>query len=253
MKALLFISALSFQVMLFSQVSVKGTLKDSGSNELIPFANISLMQEGEIITGSTTNLKGEFAFKNIPEGTYNINFSFVGYQTKSKTLVVKDKDLTINEKLEQGIILKEIEIIGYTQPLFSRTECGLGYTTTREEIITCRLFCGSRVAQKAQKRMRDSTKQTEIKAHIQELNVFPNPSRAENLKLSYFNNNTTANHLIEIQVFDILGKIIHQEGRVLQNGRLDLKLDALIGESKGAYFVNVIDGNKRFTQRVIIQ
>lgn len=64
--------------------------------------------------GNTTDLQGNFAINNIPEGTYTLQFSAVGYQTKRIEVEVLDSkstvvDVTVEENVGQ---LDEIVVTG---------------------------------------------------------------------------------------------------------------------------------------------
>ncbi|MDN3595518.1 TonB-dependent receptor [Zunongwangia endophytica] len=59
--------------------------------------------------GTTSNFDGEFSIK-LPQDTYQVNISFLGYQTITKTVSL-DKDRNLNIQLEEGgETLKEVVI-----------------------------------------------------------------------------------------------------------------------------------------------
>ena len=87
-----------FTTVCFSQEtgSIAGTLTDKDyNNEPLPFANIFL--EGST-TGTTSDIDGLYALEELPFGTYNIVFSFVGYETVTinDISVAADKVTTID-------------------------------------------------------------------------------------------------------------------------------------------------------------
>lgn len=70
---------------------VSGTVMDGELNDVLPFANISVKNTSK---GATTDFEGDFQLSLEP-GTYDIVFSFVGYQTKEITgVIVKEGDNT---------------------------------------------------------------------------------------------------------------------------------------------------------------
>lgn len=66
--------------------SLSGTVKDSTGNSLLPGVNVVI--DG-IKKGTATNKNGFFSFRDIPEGIYNVRFSFIGMQTKTKRIKIK--------------------------------------------------------------------------------------------------------------------------------------------------------------------
>ena len=61
-----------------AQIGITGTVIDGDFNEPLPFANILVQETG---TGVTSDFDGKYSFE-LPAGTYSIQFSFVGYETK---------------------------------------------------------------------------------------------------------------------------------------------------------------------------
>ena len=73
---------------IFSQSVITGKVIDGEFNELLPFANVLLLTtEGENIDGTSTDFDGAFTFE-VLEGTYILEFSFVGYDSKRITDVI---------------------------------------------------------------------------------------------------------------------------------------------------------------------
>ena len=93
-----------------SKGTVKGILTDAESNnEPMPFANVFI--KGTTI-GGTTDFDGNYSLK-VDAGNYILVFSFVGYQTvEKKIVIVAGETLTINEKLsaKAGLTLDEVQI-----------------------------------------------------------------------------------------------------------------------------------------------
>ena len=112
MKKIIVITLLSLCSFVYSQDkgTVVGTLTDKEmNNEALPFANVFI--KGTSI-GATTDFDGKYTL-NVPTGNQTIVFSFVGYQTVEKQIVVKTNEtLTLNQELgaNEGVALDEIEI-----------------------------------------------------------------------------------------------------------------------------------------------
>ena len=60
---------------------VSGTIFDVEANDVMPFANVSIKGTS---TGTTSDFEGDFTLNAAP-GTYNLKFSFVGYETLEVT------------------------------------------------------------------------------------------------------------------------------------------------------------------------
>lgn len=65
------------------------------SNVLVIVEELSIWQ--------FTNEYGEYYFKNIPEGSYNVIFKKIGYETKSERLIVRKQDSRINKTVMNPI------------------------------------------------------------------------------------------------------------------------------------------------------
>ena len=93
-----------------SKGTVKGMLTDGESNnDPLPFANIFI--KGSTI-GGTTDFDGNYTL-TVEAGNHILVFSFVGYQTVEKNIIVKGNEtLIINQKLsaKAGVTLDEIQI-----------------------------------------------------------------------------------------------------------------------------------------------
>lgn len=94
MKKYLFITVVLFSSYCLSQTKITGLIIDGEFNEPLPFANVIV--EGSSI-GATSNFDGVYII-DLPKGTYNIFFSFIGYESKRITDIVisNEKELTID-------------------------------------------------------------------------------------------------------------------------------------------------------------
>ncbi|MBK0384119.1 TonB-dependent receptor [Pedobacter sp. SD-b] len=79
--------------------SLSGKVMDLSHNESIPFVNISLFGgvDSTVAKSFQTDANGNFSIKNLSLGSYNIKFSFVGFQTKTISKIIIDENrFTIN-------------------------------------------------------------------------------------------------------------------------------------------------------------
>ena len=110
MKKVLFITLLVVSQIFVAQDkgTIKGLLTDKeANNEPLPFANIIV--KGTSI-GTTTDFDGNYVLK-VPVGNHIITFSFLGYKTVEKPVIVKANETIIVNQLmsaEEGVALDEI-------------------------------------------------------------------------------------------------------------------------------------------------
>jgi hypothetical protein len=123
----------------FSQASsgtLKGKVTDKDTGEPLPLANIVVFLNGNLITGGSTDFDGYYTIKPIDPGTYDVQFTMVGYQpiTLSGIPISSGKIQTADVALIAGSELKAVEIIDFKVPLIDKDGGASGGTVTREEI-----------------------------------------------------------------------------------------------------------------------
>lgn len=131
--ALIFISS----IQLSAQTSrLFGVISDS-EKESIPFANVALMQKGELVKGTTTDFHGQYSLDSLEAGTYDLKISYVGYQTR----LIKDVKLKQDELVEHNteIVQGTITFCGggcgwYLIPLIEKDNTTTEVTFSRKEI-----------------------------------------------------------------------------------------------------------------------
>jgi hypothetical protein len=75
--------------------TLSGYIRDIETGEELLGANINI---NEIKTGTSTNLYGFYSL-TVPDGTYEVTFSFIGYQETQKTIEI-NKDVNLNIDLK---------------------------------------------------------------------------------------------------------------------------------------------------------
>lgn len=96
--------------------TISGYIRESFSKELLPGVNIYLPDQK---VGTTTNNYGFYSI-SLPEGTYEIQFSYVGYQTVLKTVALNANN-SIDVDLETTT-LEEVVITGNKSERISESE-----------------------------------------------------------------------------------------------------------------------------------
>ena len=78
-------------------VDIRGTVSDSTTGELIPFANVTIQG---LTRGASSNLQGFFLLANVYPGRYKIQASSIGYITRIVTVDVRgDQPVIVNFQL----------------------------------------------------------------------------------------------------------------------------------------------------------
>ena len=65
--------------------TLKGKVMDLDANEPLPFASVVIFLNGNQVSGTNTDFDGEYTIKPVQPGTYDVLFSFVGYQSRKIT------------------------------------------------------------------------------------------------------------------------------------------------------------------------
>lgn len=93
----------------FSQSKISGTVTNN-LNDIIPFASVMLEGTNK---GVSANENGYFEFINLPEGSYNIKVSSVGYKSQTNTIKLNNNEsVTVTFKLQSDADLEEVEVFG---------------------------------------------------------------------------------------------------------------------------------------------
>lgn len=81
-------------------VTISGSTKDKITKATLSFVNVVLKtsKDASIIAGTITNEEGRFSIANIKSGNYLLEFSFIGYKTKTQSVYVG----SLSEFLDQG-------------------------------------------------------------------------------------------------------------------------------------------------------
>lgn len=90
-------------LLLFSQNVISGEITDD-SNAPLPYSNVVLYQADKtLVSGTVSDEGGRYSFRDIPNGSYLLEVSLLGFQTQeSKPFSISD-----NDKVELDFILKE--------------------------------------------------------------------------------------------------------------------------------------------------
>ena len=106
---------------------LKGTVFDIKTNELLPFFNVVLMQDGKQVMVGVTDFDGMYTIKPVPFGDYTLMFRGIGYRpfvqgvTVSKTgFTVMDVGLVASNDLDADSLTvtdKKVPVIEIGAPI----------------------------------------------------------------------------------------------------------------------------------------
>ena len=99
MKSFLFTLILGFSIVANAQNKVVGTISDK-QNKPIFGANISIP---DLHKETISDEKGKYSFTNLPNGNFKIIFSFIGFSTQSKEIVIDQKEQRLDLVLEETV------------------------------------------------------------------------------------------------------------------------------------------------------
>lgn len=97
----------------FAQGSLRGTVTDASTSELLAGTNILLSSEdGSISRGANSGLDGQFVFTNLPAGTYSARISYVGYNDRTITgiSISNGETTTLDIQLTPGVSLNPVVV-----------------------------------------------------------------------------------------------------------------------------------------------
>jgi len=121
---LLFVSVLIISTETFGKATVSGHVRDAATGEALFGANVIIEELG---TGTITNQYGYYALSLEP-GSYTLIFSYVGFGTLKRSIILTDKVVL---DMELSALLQELEevTIAYTRPNTNITQVETGTTT----------------------------------------------------------------------------------------------------------------------------
>ena len=104
--------------------TIKGTVKDMDSQITLPGAAVIIL-DSEPLIGTVTDAEGNFRLTGIQVGRYNLQVSYIGYETAviSEVLVMSGKEVVLNVGLKESATnLQQVEVKAFSnkeQPINS--------------------------------------------------------------------------------------------------------------------------------------
>ncbi len=118
-----------------AQTTLQGTVTDAETGEPIIFGTVALFKNDVLLTGTETDFDGFFSLTELDAGTYDVVFSYTGYQDQKVTgvIVSSGKSNQLDAKISAGITIQEIVVV-YERPLVSKDETTQGKVFSAEDI-----------------------------------------------------------------------------------------------------------------------
>jgi len=89
-------------------VSVLGTVKDAGTGDPLPSANVIIVGTS---LGSATDVEGRYLIRNVPPGAYILRASYMGYQTVEVPLEVVEGESSTKDFELEPVALEGEEVV----------------------------------------------------------------------------------------------------------------------------------------------
>ena len=125
-------------LLLVAQTSLGGKVTDEDSKEPLSFSTVVLFKNGVYITGTPTDLDGNYNFTSIDPGTYEVEVGYTGYQTQrvEGVMVLAGKANKLDVALSNvgGVMLDEVVVTEYRNPLIEHDNTTSGAVITSEQI-----------------------------------------------------------------------------------------------------------------------
>ena len=115
--------------------SLKGKITNASTKEALIGVNLQLKStDGKLIKATATNIDGKYELKKITPGTYHLEASYIGYETKITKSVILNagKIKELNIQLNQAIVLLETIVSEEIAPMIMNNEMSLMKITTKE-------------------------------------------------------------------------------------------------------------------------
>ena len=112
---------------------IQGTVADESTKEHIAFANVTVLGTD---LGAATDARGDFFILNVPAGTYTVEISHIGYQTKNVMGVLVEYDRTARLEVSLTPTAVELSAVNVTskRPAVSKEMVGTTYLVRKDEL-----------------------------------------------------------------------------------------------------------------------
>lgn len=117
----------------FAQNNIEGIITDKTTNQLLPLTEVYLPEQHK---GTLTDNDGKYKLKNLPNGKVKIQFSYVGYKTIIKTILINGSTTVLNIEMESSVLQAEEVVVS-----------GGTFTTQHQNAIKIEILKSTDIAQ----------------------------------------------------------------------------------------------------------
>ncbi|MGK7369210.1 MAG: carboxypeptidase-like regulatory domain-containing protein, partial [Candidatus Halalkalibacterium sp. M3_1C_030] len=128
---LLFLSS-SLSVKAQSSATLNGTVTDAKENAPLIGVTVTIIGE-DVQKGTSTDAQGNFRFKNIAYGDYNLKLSFVGYRLTNKQVTINNEQVDVSVEMNKKRYGMDEVVISATRELESREDIPASVTSISSE------------------------------------------------------------------------------------------------------------------------
>ena len=121
-------------VTLVAQSAIFGTVTDEDGEPVIG-GNVAVYNGTSLVTGTQTDFDGNYRI-DIDPGTYNVEFSYVGYDPLriEGYQVLVGKENKLDNEFQSGVTLGEVTVVAYKVPVMNTDETTQGTTLTSTDV-----------------------------------------------------------------------------------------------------------------------
>jgi len=116
---------------------LSGKVTDKESKEPVPFATVKVLQGTVMKGGATADFDGKYMVSPITPGTYDVEFSSIGYKKRTVKGVVINFETTTNLPMllySESSTLEEVVVSTYKVPLIDKDNTSTGTKLTDKDI-----------------------------------------------------------------------------------------------------------------------
>ncbi len=103
-----FLLVLLSSPMLAQKFTLSGYVEDANTGETL--IGVNVFDQNNTIQGTTTNVYGFYSL-TLPQGEYEIKFSYLGFQDVVKKIDL-NKNITLNFSMSSGVTMEEVVVLG---------------------------------------------------------------------------------------------------------------------------------------------
>ena len=98
--------------------TITGKVIDGSSRQAIDFANVSIMRDSTLVTGTVTDATGAFSIE-VANGKYELVVRFMGYTEQKRPLTISGQDVNVGRIAlkEDTQTLNEVEVVGQSSSM----------------------------------------------------------------------------------------------------------------------------------------